>query len=254
MKKRAAAIVLAAGLMAGMPSAYATTTAAPQGHRHCALPVFGPGAAYHPTIRPAGFGPHVTNPYFPLRPGTTYLYAGTKDGKSAVDIVTPSRRTRLVDGVRTRVVEDRLFLDGVLEERTSDYYAQDRCGSVWYFGEDTAELDRFGHVTSREGAFFTRALLERSRELSCRRIRRWVGGSVKSGRPARRRTSSGWCPRRPRSPCLPAATAMRCAPRRPPPSSWGAGRQGLRPGRRRGRGGGGPWTRREAGPGRGTRW
>jgi hypothetical protein len=55
--------------------------------------------------------------------------------------------------VTTRVVADRLFLDGVLEERTSDYYAQDRCGNVWYFGEDTAELDRHGEVVSREGSW-----------------------------------------------------------------------------------------------------
>ena len=45
------------------------------------------------------------------------------------------------------------YLDGVLEERTSDYYAQDECGNVWYFGEDTAELDRSGRVVSTEGSF-----------------------------------------------------------------------------------------------------
>ena len=51
------------------------------------------------------------------------------------------------------MVEDRLYLNNVLEERTSDYYAQDRCGNVWYFGEDTAELDSHGHVVSTEGSF-----------------------------------------------------------------------------------------------------
>jgi hypothetical protein len=59
----------------------------------------------------------------------------------------------VIDGVTTRVVEDRLYLDNVLEERTSDYYAQDRCGNVWYFGEDTATLDEQGHVVSTEGSF-----------------------------------------------------------------------------------------------------
>jgi hypothetical protein len=59
----------------------------------------------------------------------------------------------VVDGVRTRVVEDRLFLAGRLEERTSDDYAQDTCGNVWYFGEDTAVLDRQGHVIDRSGTF-----------------------------------------------------------------------------------------------------
>jgi hypothetical protein len=119
----------------------------------CLLPAFGLGAAYHPTIHPTDFGPNVTNPYFPLRPGRTYVYAGTKDGLKAVDVFAPSRKTKVIDGVRTRLVNDRLYLNGVLEERTTDYYAQDRCGNVWYFGEDTATLDSSGHVVSTDGSF-----------------------------------------------------------------------------------------------------
>ena len=48
----------------------------------------------------------------------------------------------MIDGVRTRVVFDRLFLDGTLAERTYDYYAQDDDGNVWYFGEDTVDARR----------------------------------------------------------------------------------------------------------------
>jgi hypothetical protein len=84
---------------------------------------------------------------------TTSIYAGTKDGETALDIVTNSRATRVIDRVRTRVVEDRLFLSGRLEERTTEYYAQDRCGNVWYFGEDTAQLDSHGHVVDTSGSF-----------------------------------------------------------------------------------------------------
>jgi len=102
---------------------------------------------------PANFSPKVTNKLFPLTPGKTLVYTGIKDEKKALNLVAATSRTRLVDGVRTRVVEDRLYLDDVLAERTSDYYAQDRCGNVWYFGEDTAELDRHGHVISTEGSF-----------------------------------------------------------------------------------------------------
>jgi len=119
----------------------------------CRLPRFGPGRSYHPHIRPADFGPRVDNPWFPLTPGRTLVYTGTKDGKKALDLFAATSRTRMIDGVRTRVVEDRLYLDNVLEERTSDYYAQDRCGNVWYFGEDTATLDRHGRVVDTEGTW-----------------------------------------------------------------------------------------------------
>jgi hypothetical protein len=95
----------------------------------------------------------VTNPYFPLVVGRTLVYTGIKDGKRALNIVVPTSRTLVVDGVTTRVVEDRLYLDNVLEERTSDYYAQDRCGNVWYFGEDTSTLDPQGHVVDTSGSF-----------------------------------------------------------------------------------------------------
>jgi len=119
----------------------------------CDLPVFGPGADYHPHIDPANFSPNVDNPYLPLTPGTTLVYTGTKDGKSALNLSTTTSRTAVVGGVTTRVVEDRLYLENILEERTSDYYAQDRCGNVWYFGEDTATLDRKGNVVDTEGSF-----------------------------------------------------------------------------------------------------
>ena len=119
----------------------------------CPLPVFGPGGSYHPVIHPADFSANVTNRWFPLRPGTTYLYTGSKDGKKALDVFQVSSATRKIDGVVTRMVNDRLFLDNVLEERTTDYYAQDRCGNVWYFGEDTATLDSHGRITDRSGSF-----------------------------------------------------------------------------------------------------
>jgi hypothetical protein len=101
------------------------------------------------------FSAHVDNAWFPLQPGTTYVYRGMKDGRPARDVVLVTHRTKLVGGVRCRVVHDRLFLRGRLAERTADYYAQDARGTVWYFGEDTAELDRHGDVTSREGTWHT---------------------------------------------------------------------------------------------------
>jgi hypothetical protein len=103
---------------------------------------------------PAPFTANVDNPWLPLRPGTTLVYKGTKEGIAETDFVRVTRRTRTIDGVRTRVIDDRIYdAKGRLRERTTDYYAQDRGGNVWYFGEDTAELDVHGKVTSREGTW-----------------------------------------------------------------------------------------------------
>ena len=63
------------------------------------------------------------------------------------------RGTKTILGVPCVVVTDYLYVDGRLRERTRDWFAQDTKGSVWYFGEDTAELDATGHVTSREGSW-----------------------------------------------------------------------------------------------------
>jgi hypothetical protein len=41
---------------------------------------------------------------------------------------------------------------GKLVEDTLDYYAQDEDGTVWYFGEDTKELEN-GQVVSTEGSW-----------------------------------------------------------------------------------------------------
>jgi hypothetical protein len=95
----------------------------------------------------------IDNPWFPLKPGSVWRYRGVKDGKPSRDIVRVTGRTKTILGVRTTAVSDRLYLSGRLEERTTDWYAQDSRGNVWYFGEDTAELDRHGRVKTREGSW-----------------------------------------------------------------------------------------------------
>ncbi len=104
---------------------------------------------------PGRFGARVDNPWFPLLPGTTYIYVGEKNGKAARDIVRVTHRVVDIAGVPCVEVSDRLYLDGRLTERTKDWYSQDRVGNVWYFGEQTAELDKRGRVTSTEGSWKT---------------------------------------------------------------------------------------------------
>lgn len=95
----------------------------------------------------------VNNPWFPLKAGSVWRYTGAKDGKPSVDVVKVTGATKKIQGVVTTAVDDRLYLNGKLEERTTDWYAQDKHGNVWYYGEDTAELDSHGNVKSTEGSW-----------------------------------------------------------------------------------------------------
>jgi hypothetical protein len=114
-------------------------------------------AAAAPGSNPAGFSATVDNPWFPLKPGSRYVYTGVKDGKPSRDVVVVTSTTRTIQGVPCTSVQDLLYVRGKLEERTTDWYSQDANGNVWYFGEQTAELDATGHVTSTEGSWLAGA-------------------------------------------------------------------------------------------------
>jgi hypothetical protein len=101
----------------------------------------------------SGWVDEVTNPWFPLHPGTTFHYAGTSDGVATTDDMAVTHDTKVISGVTCTVVHDQVFTEGVLSEDTFDWYAQDTAGNVWYFGEDTKELDANGNVTSTEGSW-----------------------------------------------------------------------------------------------------
>jgi hypothetical protein len=116
----------------------------------CVLAAFGAGSG---GAKPREFVSRVDNPWFPLPPGTTLVYRGVKDGRSARDVVTVTRRTKTIQGARCTVVRDNRYLHVRLAERTTDSYAKHRAGNLWYFGEATAELDRSGRVKSREGSW-----------------------------------------------------------------------------------------------------
>jgi hypothetical protein len=95
----------------------------------------------------------VTNPWFPLARGSVYVSDGQKDGKQARDVMRVTRNVKTIAGIRAAVVADQLYLNGQLAERTTDWYAQDKRGTVWYLGEKTAVLNASGKVTSTEGSF-----------------------------------------------------------------------------------------------------
>jgi hypothetical protein len=106
------------------------------------------GRPYRPSISPDDFVAVIDNPFMPLRPGTTFVFEG--EGERIELTVTDE--TRVVMGVTTTVVRDRAFEDGELVEDTFDWFAQDRAGNVWYFGEDTKEIEG-GRVVSTAGSW-----------------------------------------------------------------------------------------------------
>src|SRR5690349_14221964 len=71
---------------------------------------------YHPAIDPAEFSSTITNPYFTLTPGATFVYRSSGTHGIEVTKVTVTNQTHEVMGVSTRVVEDRVSLNGRLIE------------------------------------------------------------------------------------------------------------------------------------------
>jgi hypothetical protein len=111
-----------------------------------------PVAPVHPAPSHFTHG-RVDNAWYPLRPGTRYVFKGAEDGVRERDVVLVTYQTEVIDGVTCRAVHDRLIIHGNVRERTTDWFAQTKRGTVWYFGERTAELNPRGRVVSREGSW-----------------------------------------------------------------------------------------------------
>ena len=112
---------------------------------------------YNPVINPSNFlsvaeTAATPNPLFPLVPGTTYNFRSVdSEGTETIEF-TVTRATRTILGVTCIVVRDIVRLNGSVIEDTVDWFAQDRSGNVWYFGENTAEYEG-GLITSTAGSW-----------------------------------------------------------------------------------------------------
>ena len=137
------------------------------------LPILSTGAAIAaapagqprlPHFDPGDFkaGQPINNPYFPLREGFTYHFAGRELNDAGRFVSSPDnmrvqQQRKQIDGVQAVVDRDNVYHNNLLEETTLDYYAQDRRGNVWYLGEfETAfTRDKQGNVirVSHEGSW-----------------------------------------------------------------------------------------------------
>jgi hypothetical protein len=127
-------IALSAVLVVGVALAVALValrSSSPSAEAATPIPVLPP---------PSDFVTAIDNKYFPLQPGTTFLYRGTQEGQAREVSVFVTQRTKMILGIRARVVLDQVLVDGQPEEKTFDWYAQDKDGNVWYLGEDSSDF------------------------------------------------------------------------------------------------------------------
>lgn len=91
------------------------------------------------------------NPYFVLEPGYQLLLKKAEGPDTLT--VTVLNETRTVDGVETRVVEERETENGQLLEVSRNYFAISKdTRDLFYFGEDV-DIYKDGKVTGHGGAW-----------------------------------------------------------------------------------------------------
>ena len=105
-------------------------------------------------IDPADFTTEIDNPYWPMTPGSKWVYTSTdaKGAEMRVEVTVTDQTKKIAVGVEARVVHDLVTEDGEPVEDTYDWYAQDSAGNLWYFGEDTKEFEN-GKVKTTEGSW-----------------------------------------------------------------------------------------------------
>jgi len=119
--------------------------------RRASCQKLGPGP-YDPIINPTNFTTTIDNPYFPLTPGATFTYL-SRNGRIR-DVFAVTHDTRVINRVTCVQVHDSVYTNDELTEDTLDFFAQDREGNVWYFGENTAEFEN-GLLATIEGSFLS---------------------------------------------------------------------------------------------------
>ena len=88
-------------------------------------------------LDPADFSVSIDNPYWPMNPGTKWVYSetDTKGTNQKVVVEVTDETKMMANGIEARVVRDTVTQNGAPVEITDDWYAQDKAGNVWYLGE-----------------------------------------------------------------------------------------------------------------------
>ncbi|HSP96158.1 MAG TPA: hypothetical protein VL049_02785 [Candidatus Dormibacteraeota bacterium] len=107
---------------------------------------------YGPVIDPANFGGAINNPYFPLVPGTTFVYESHTAQGLERDEFAVTHNTKVILGVTCVEVHDVATLNGDPTQDRLDWFAQDLAGNVWSFGENSKQIAG-GLVVGVEGSW-----------------------------------------------------------------------------------------------------
>jgi hypothetical protein len=105
-------------------------------------------------LDPARFTTKIDNPYWPMSPGSRWVYSETDTrGTRQKVVVTVTNKTKTIaNGVEARVIRDVVTEQGKPVEITDDWYAQDSKGNVWYLGEAVRNYEN-GKLVDRAGSF-----------------------------------------------------------------------------------------------------
>ena len=150
-----ASVATASSATTEPPAATADTAAVtPDEGASAQPPVIDPGdgGVYEVSLDPADFVDVVDNPYFPLLPGSRWVYEGDSDGEAERIEVEVLAERRAIMGISAVVVRDTVYIADEIAEDTYDWYAQDVDGNVWYLGEDTSEYEN-GQPINNKGAW-----------------------------------------------------------------------------------------------------
>ncbi len=100
------------------------------------------------------FVPDGQNKFMNLTPGYTLVLAG-QDVDEFVDLrITVLNQTKQIEGITTRVIEERELKNGRLYEIALNYFAMCKeTNSVFYFGEDVDFYNEKGEIISHAGSW-----------------------------------------------------------------------------------------------------
>ena len=113
-----------------------------------------PQGSEHVDLNPADFSTDIDNPYWPMSPGSKWVYreTDTVGARERVVVKVTDKTKMIANGIEARVIRDTVSENGVPVEITDDWFAQDAAGNIWYLGEYVTNYKN-GKVVDHGGSF-----------------------------------------------------------------------------------------------------